>query len=238
MTDLTALKQENAARWRNAKATRNFSSVAAHLVAPVAKARYQAVEKRTGVPWYFIAVAHEREASQRWDTQLGQGDPLNGTSVHVPKGRGPFATWEAGAVDALVNCAPYPARNKDFSIGGLLTMLESYNGLGYANRGLPSPYVWSGTDQYKSGKYVSDGVFNPNVIDAQLGCAGLLIAMAALDRTISFDGKMPPIVILPSTPHPLPPDIPKPESPSITNPASGSIGAAIAAIFNAIFRRK
>ncbi len=151
-----------------------FEAVAKRLSAPEAKARYQSVEKVTGVPWYFIAVTHEREASQRWDTQLGQGDPLNKKSTHVPKGRGPFKTWEEGAVDALTNCPPYAARNKDWSIGGTLAMLEKYNGLGYYNKGQPSPYIWAGTDQYVKGKYVSDGVYNPNVVDKQLGCAGLL----------------------------------------------------------------
>jgi lysozyme family protein len=237
MTDLTALKQANANRWANAKLTRNFGSVARFLVEPTAKARYQAVDKLTGVPWPVIAVIHERESSQSWLGSLAQGDPWNRVSVHVPAGRGPFKSWEDAAVDALVNCAPFAARNKDWSIGGALTLLESYNGLGYASRGRPSPYVWSGTDQYVSGKYVRDGVYDPNAVDSQLGCAGLLISMAAIDRTISFDGKMPPAVILP--PGPPSPDIPKP--PSITNPAPGSIGAAIASVLSAIlamFKRK
>lgn len=186
MTDLTALKSANAERWAKAKTTRNFTSVARALVEPQAKARYQVVEKRNGVPWPVIAVIHEREAGQRWDRQLGQGDPLGEVSRHVPAGRGPFKTWEDGAVDALVNCAPYAARNKDWSIGGLLTLLEGYNGLGYFHKGLPSPYIWSGTDQYKSGKYIRDGVFDPAAIDVQLGCAGLLKAMMALDPTITF----------------------------------------------------
>jgi lysozyme family protein len=153
-------------------------------VAPDAKARYQAVEKETGVPWYFIAVAHERESSQNWRCSLAQGDPWNRVSVHVPAGRGPFKSWEEAAVDALVHCAPYAARNKDWSVGGLLTQLEEYNGLGYATRGVPSPYVWSGTNQYVSGKYVRDGVYDPHAVDQQLGCAGLLMAMMTLDPSI------------------------------------------------------
>jgi lysozyme family protein len=227
MTDLVTLKAANASRWTNARSLRagSFIAVAKHLIMPNAKGRYQTVSTKTGVPWAFIAVAHERESSQDWTASLAQGDPWNRVSVHVPAGRGPFKSWEEAAIDALVNCAPYAARNKDWSIGGTLTMLEQYNGLGYASRGMPSPYIWSGTDQYRSGKYVRDGVFDPNAIDQQLGCAGLLLAMMALDRTISFDGKMPPIVILPSTPNPSPPDIPKP---SISNPSKGSIGAAIA----------
>jgi len=44
--------------------------------------------------------------------------------VHVPAGRGPFASWEEAAIDALVDCAPHLARNKDWSIGGALTELE------------------------------------------------------------------------------------------------------------------
>lgn len=201
-TNIDDLKTQNAQRWRSAKLTRTgFDTVAKRLVQ--AKARYQIVSRMCGVPWWLVAVIHEREASQRWDTQLGQGDPLDKVSTHVPKGRGPFTgpdAWEKGAVDALVNCPPYAAQNKDWSAGATLTLLERYNGLGYANKGLPSPYIWSGTDQYKSGKYVRDGVFDPSVVDAQLGCAGTLMAMRKIDPTILFADEMPQPVPKP-TPH-------------------------------------
>lgn len=187
MTDLVKLKGANERRWSAAQLTRGpeFLPVAKRLAAT--KARYQAVEAKTGVPWPFIAVTHERESSQNWQKSLAQGDPIDRPSIHVPAGRPP-GTWEAVAIDALMNCGPYAARNKDWSIGGLLTLLERYNGIGYANRGLPSPYLWSGTDQYRSGKYVADGVFDPNAVDKQLGCAGLILAMVALDPTITFTG--------------------------------------------------
>jgi hypothetical protein len=129
MTDLAALRSANTKRWANARLTRNFSFVAKHLVSPSAKSRYQAVAAKTGVPWAAIAVIHERECSQDWTGSLAQGDPWNRVSVHVPAGRGPFRSWEDAAVDALVNCAPYAARNEDWSIGGTLTKLEEYNGL-------------------------------------------------------------------------------------------------------------
>lgn len=176
----------NKTRWDNCHISADkgpaFKAVADRLTAPAAKARYQAVEKLTGVPWWFIAVVHEREASQNWNTQLGQGDPLNKKSIHTPKGRGPFQTWEEGAVDALVNCPPYAAKNTDWSVGGALTMLEKYNGLGYYNKGLPSPYIWAGTDQYTSGKYISDGKFSATTVDQQLGCAGLLKFMGVFNK--------------------------------------------------------
>ena len=130
-----------------------------------------------------------------WATNIATGVPWNRETRLVPRGRGPFNSFEEAAHDALVNCAPYAARNKDWSAGGTLALLERYNGLGYFNRGLPSPYIWSGTDQYKKGKYVADGVFNPEAVDKQLGCAGLLMAMG-----VTFEAKLPP-----------PPDIPIPE---------------------------
>ena len=233
MIDLNALIAANAKRWANAKLTRNFTAVARHLVAPNAKARYQVVSAKTGVPWAVIAVIHQRECSQDWDGSLAQGDPWNRVSVHVPAGRGPFRSWEEAAVDALVNCAPHAARNQDWSIGRTLAKLEQYNGLGYAARGKPSPYIWSGTDQYRSGKYVRDGVYDPSVVDSQLGCAGLLMAMMALDPTITFTGA----TLIPQ-PVGTPMPAAKPAVPSITNPSKGSIGAFIADIFNAIIGKK
>lgn len=185
--DLAKLKEANVRRWAAAKLTRGpeFTPVAKRLVA--AKQRYITVSGRTGVPWPFIAVTHQRESSQNWSKSLAQGDPFDRVSTHVPAGRGPFATWEDAAYDALVNCGPYAARNKDWSIGGMLSLLERYNGVGYFNRGLPSPYIWSGTDQYSRGKYVRDGVFDPDEVDKQLGCAGLILAMMQIDPSIKFE---------------------------------------------------
>jgi lysozyme family protein len=232
MTDLVALKRANAERWAKVGLTRDFSSVATHLVSPLAKSVYRAVSSETGVPWAVIAVVHERESSQDWTRSLAQGDPWNKVSVHVPAGRGPFESWAEAAVDALINCPPYAARNKDWSIGGTLTMLEEYNGLGYAARGRPSPYIWAGTDQYISGKYVRDGVYDAEAVDRQLGCAGLLLAMMKLDPSIAFSGvpvasaRPAPTIQIPS------PDIAKP---SIGHPSKGSIGAFIASVLFAIF---
>ncbi|MGV1352775.1 hypothetical protein, partial [Klebsiella pneumoniae] len=173
MANITALTAANAKRWVQAKIkpdwAATFRAVGRRLTAAAAKAQYMAAAAKTGVPWFVIAVIHELEASQRWDASIAQGDPWSRVSTHVPKGRGPFPSWLAAAVDALVNCAPYAARWKDWSPAGILTLLEHYNGLGYANRGAPSPYLWSGTDQYVRGKYVADGKYDPNAISKQAG---------------------------------------------------------------------
>lgn len=235
MTDLSTLSQTNARRWREAKTKRSFVGAARRLVAFDAKARYQVVSARAGVPWPFIAVVHQREASQDWGASLAQGDPWSKVSVHVPAGRGPFKSWEEAAVDALVNCAPFAARNKDWSIGGTLTMLEQYNGLGYAARGKPSPYIWSGTDQYVSGKYVRDGVYDPNVVDQQLGCAGLLMAMMQLDPGVTFAGAR--ISPAPRA-SPFPASRPPPGTSSIAAPVKGSLGAFFVDLFRSLLGRK
>jgi hypothetical protein len=70
----------------------------------------------------------------------------------------------------------------------MLTLLEQYNGLSYANANRPSPYIWSGTDQYKIGKVLVDHGPIEEVVDKQLGCAGLILAMMSLDTSITFDG--------------------------------------------------
>jgi lysozyme family protein len=205
-------------------------------VRPVAaKQRYLAVSARTGVPWFVIAVIHQRECSQSWAGSIAQGDPWDRKSTHVPAGRGPFKSWEDAAVDALANCAPYAARNKDWSIGGILTLLEQYNGLGYASRGLASPYIWSGTDQYVSGKYVADHVFDPKAVDRQLGCAGLILAMAAIDTSVQAGGlasnDVVPLVRKTAQPVVAPhPDSIAPK-PSVAAPAPGSLGAWISHFF-------
>lgn len=217
--NISALVAANAARWARVQTLRQgeFVAVAKRLVA--GKARYQVIEKATGVPWFIIAVIHEREASGNFSCQLAQGDPLHAASIHVPKGRGPFATFEAGALDALIACAPHAAAWKDWSPGGALALLEQYNGLGYYEHGKPSPYIWSGTNQYISGKYVADGVYAPNVVDRQLGCAGLLLAMQGLDISISFSfGAKAPTETHVANEHPAAPaphsDTPRPTPPA------------------------
>lgn len=195
MTDIIALKNKNAARWAamqvNPSRLAALDATAHRLCAPNAKKQYQAIERATNVPWFVVAVIHERETGQRWDRQLGQGDPLGQKSTHDPIGRGPFFGDDAfyrSALDALIDCPPYAAHWTDWSAGGTLTLLEEYNGLGYANKGVPSAYVWSGSNQYKSGKYVADHDYREDVIDVQQGCAPLISRMMAIDSSIKFGG--------------------------------------------------
>ncbi|HLH96497.1 MAG TPA: hypothetical protein VKW08_15380 [Xanthobacteraceae bacterium] len=200
---LTALADANARRWEamhlRASLLPSFDATAARLCAADAKPRYQLIAQATGVPWWIIAVIHEREAGgpPHFDRSIAQGDPLGEVSRHDPAGRGPFFdhpgdppgqdAFYRGALDALIDCAPHAAKWTDWSIGGTLCLLEQYNGLGYAAMGRASPYIWSGSDQYVSGKYVRDHVYDPGAVDQQEGCAPLLSRMMALDPSIQFE---------------------------------------------------
>jgi lysozyme family protein len=184
-----ALIQANAARWPQMiidfDAVPVMNQVAARLIA--SKARYQALFAQTSVPWPVIALIHERECSQNWALNIAQGDPWNAVSVHVPAGQGPFASWEDAAVNALNKVEQMNEWGHWDTIEGVLSRLELYNGAGYFQRNLPSPYIWSRTSPYVSGKYVADHVFDPSVIDVQEGCAPLLAAMMAQDPSIAGD---------------------------------------------------
>lgn len=246
MADVAKMKAANAARWKamHVKAARlpALQATAKRLCAPFAKSMYQKISAATGVPWFVVAVIHEREAGgpPHWDRHLGQGDPLGKKTVHDPAGRGPFFGEDAfyrGALDALIDCAPHAAKWKDWSVGGTLTILEEYNGEGYANKGVPSAYVWSGSDQYVSGKYVADHVYSASAVDVQEGCAPLIACMAAIDKSVILGDA--PATPAPA-PLPPPPDIePVPPKPApAPQPASTGISALINFIIGLFKRSK
>lgn len=160
-----------------------------------AKARYVAIETALAhddnagnLHWWHIAVLHERESSADFSTYLGNGQSLARRTTLVPKGRGPFTGADAflhGALDALA----IDGLDKvlDWRVEKVLYYCELFNGAGYDGHGLPSPYIWGGTNIQQPGKYVSDGVFSKTTLDTQPGCAPLLATLARLDPSITFD---------------------------------------------------
>ncbi len=221
---------DNLDRWNRAKFTRSTQIEAMAAKIRANRSRYEAVSAKTGVPWDVIAVIHSRESSCNFAGVLHNGEHIIGTgrkTTLVPKGRGPFSTWEEAAIDALANCAPYAARNKDWSLGNTLDLLEGYNGLGYRKKGLPSPYLWAGTDQYVSGKYVKDGVFDPNAVDQQLGAAAILMALRGKQYTGAQEQQPSPVPAQPATPKPASPVNPAPKASAPV--AAGAAAAVVAA---------
>lgn len=146
------------------------------------RARYDKVGKALGIPWQFIAVIHNMESSQRFDRHLHNGDPLSARTRQVPAGRpktgNPPFTWEDSAADALTMRGI--GSDTDWSLEGTLYQIEGYNGWGYRNfhPHVASPYLWSFSSHYTSGKYVADGRWSDTAKSAQCGAALLLRRMA------------------------------------------------------------
>ncbi|QQO33831.1 peptidoglycan-binding protein [Bradyrhizobium diazoefficiens] len=158
------------------------------------KATYQQVERLTGVPWYFVALCHYRESNFDFDTYLGNGESLKRVTCLVPKGRGPFASFVDGAVDALR--IQHFVGTQDWCIARTLYRLECFNGFGYHAKGVNSPYLYGGSTLYgpaeaKAGKFVADHVFDPSHVDSQLGTAVILHAMMSQDSSITIDDSPP-----------------------------------------------
>lgn len=153
-----------------------FARVAEQLMSY--KALYDVVAAETKIPFYVIGAIDCREENFEHNAYLGNGDPLWRKTVHVPKNRGPFKTWIEGAIDALkcdgMDLLP---DGSHWDLVTALTKCEAYNGLGYCHMGLPSPYVWGGTNQQRPGKYVEDGHFDPMAWDKQPGVAGIFLTL-------------------------------------------------------------
>jgi|694.fasta_scaffold36434_8 lysozyme family protein len=164
------------------------------------KGQYEAVSsglKQAGISMNpsQVAAIHWREASGsfnksiangenlggyiRKDGRLGQGNPSNSFT--------PTNNWVTNSVEVLSYKVTEkyggpknlndPASFNDFA--------ERFNGLGYKQRGLVSPYVYAGTDLYTGGKFTSDGKFDSGVFDKQVGTA---VLAAAAEGTLETGG--------------------------------------------------
>lgn len=135
-----------------------------------------------GIPWFFVGILHGMESGFNFGTHLHNGDPLTARTTHVPAGRPvagtPPFTWLESAQDALILEGFQSAA--DWSIARVLYRFELFNGMGYRRRGTASPYLWSFSDQYGKGKFVKDGVFDPDAVSQQCGAAVMLKALSRL----------------------------------------------------------
>jgi lysozyme family protein len=156
------------------------TAAAGRISAPAARAALEHVQKLTAVPWTMVGCVLLRESNLNFGTYLGNGQPLNQRTTIVPIDRGPFLGPNAfydGCVDALTLEGITGFDPANWTIDRVLYWLERLNGQGYYPN--PSPYLWAGTDRYTKGKYVKDHVYDPNVVDTQLGCAAVLKILEA-----------------------------------------------------------
>lgn len=164
---------------------------------------YRRVQDETGVPWPMVAINHKRESGLQdrlgnptFNTYLGNGQPLWQKTTIVPIGRGPFISKGAdykefidafivGAKDAYA--IDHLDRVRDWKLEKILYYCELFNGAGYASRGLPSPYLWGGTNIQKPGKFLKDHKFSANARDKQLGATPMLYMLAHIDNTVMYE---------------------------------------------------
>lgn len=140
------------------------------------EATYRDASKLIHIPWEVIAVIHKMEGANNFKACMHNGELIIGTgrkTTLVPKGRGPFATWIDSCVDAIGVESRRPAGFK-FDIANTLYYLTMFNGFGYENKGINTPYLWSFTNHYTKGKYVRDGVYDANAVSKQCGAVPVL----------------------------------------------------------------
>lgn len=170
--------------WKSMKITRQAACDQAARRILAARSRYLAVEKQTGVPWFVQGIWHMRESNNNFAGVLHNGQHIIGTgrkTTLVPKGRGPFSSWEEAAIDALTMKGLH--RITDWPIERIGYETERFNGFGYLGR-TNSPYVWAGSNHYTRGKYIADGVYSAGHVDQQLGCLPVLKALCNMSEEV------------------------------------------------------
>ena len=186
MPTFSDLKSEYARLWTTME-VRPERETAVTLIAQKLlrhKAIYVETERATGVPWFVVAALHNRESGADFATYLGNREPLTRETRLVPKGRGPFDSWQAGAIDALK--LDRLDQVSEWTPERACYEIEKFNGFGYQKKGIPSPYLWSFSNNYEAGKYVADGVFDATAVDKQCGAIPVLKRLMKLDTTARF----------------------------------------------------
>lgn len=146
---------------------------------------YEREEAATGVPAILLAALDERESGGNLRCAIGQGDPFDRVSTHVPRGKGPFAS----KVEADIFYIRYHGLDKTtqpWTWPYFCWKAEGWNGFGPRNHGIYTGYLWAGTNHYRRGKYVRDGVWDAGFVDRQLGVVPLAKRIIELAPALEF----------------------------------------------------
>jgi lysozyme family protein len=205
-----------------------------------AEEKYRDVMGEIGTPWYFIGALHMRESGCDFAGVLHNGEKIIGTGSKtklVPAGRGPFSTWQSAAMDALRLEGFDKVNWNVLDLGALLAYKsELYNGLGYTNKGVNSPYVWAGSNHEQKGKYVADGKWDPNANDVQIGTMTVIKRLCEMRPDIAKElagtPEAPVVPVIPSPPV-------APSAPAVDpqRQVGGLLNAAYSAI-QSVLKRK
>lgn len=150
------------------------------------KAIYSQIADAMGITlWQVIGILHSMECSFDFGRHLANGDLLSQDTIRVPRNLmapklPPFDFVTAG-IAALRHYAS-PSGWGSLSITDIpsaLLFFDQWNGLGewYHTETPGLPYLFAGTSAYKSGKFESDGKWNPDLISQQIGAGAILKAI-------------------------------------------------------------
>lgn len=178
---------------------------------------YEQTGAQTGIPAAWIGPTDCRESDCNPRCGIGQGDPFNKISVHVPRGEGPFASKAAADVFYLHydHIGIFPVGVPGWTLPYACFEWESWNGFGPRAHGRLSGYLWSCTDVYDTaaygghglgGKYVEDGVWDPNKLDPQPGTVAMYLELIRRHPSLVITGTSS-VVAPVAVSGPLPPPV-------------------------------
>ena len=177
---------------------------------------YGTVCAETGIPFLLIGPSFEREASTNFALSPAQGDRWNQVSRDVPRGLGPYASWHDAAVAAYKIDGLSAVGAANWTYGLIPYFDEAFNGFGYRDfHGERTPYNAGATNLQQRGKYTSDGKFDPDEMDPQIGCIAMMMVL----------GTMRPALRLPGLPWPFSAQDAAVSIPSIVPAKTGMIDA-------------
>jgi lysozyme family protein len=178
-------------------------------------ASYEDTGAVTDIPPGWIGPTDCRESDCNPRCGIGQGDPWNRISVHVPRGEGPFASKATADEFYLhydhIDAAPPGGA---WTLAWAVFCWEAWNGWGPRNHGRLSGYPWACTDAYDTpaygghglgGKYVEDGVWDAGKLDPQPGAVALYMELVRRHPSLVIAGApLVAVVAPPLVPAPPP----------------------------------
>ncbi|HEY4223710.1 MAG TPA: hypothetical protein VGO62_20275 [Myxococcota bacterium] len=174
---MQAVLADDTTRANNAKADPRYAAQVRQVIGSLDQHHRSLIDqiaKAANLPAALVCGIWYREASLKDGVYLHNGDPLGKPTTHVPKGIDfGIGQFVEAAVSALNDKAhlrdALGLTSSSTDLGAMCAYAEAYNGLGYHNKGRASPYALAGTDQYKGGMFVADGVYDPNKFDGRPG---------------------------------------------------------------------
>lgn len=139
------------------------------------------------VPAAFLGALDLREGDCNRHLGIGQGDPWDRVSTHVPRGMGPWTSWLKANIFYVHYDHLDDLSAPSYTMPYACWKGEAWNGFGPRNHGRKTGYLWGGTNIYTGGKYVADGVWKSDAHDTQPGIIPVILTLVNAYPELAFD---------------------------------------------------